>query len=368
MAQTKQLTGKADFEKSINTLIGIIEGITLDGKVNDTEIQFLENWLNDHRIKRTVHPFSELLPVVEQAISDGVVSIDEVEDIKWLCHNLKSHDYYSSFTADMQRLHAVIGAIGSDGVITEKELRGLTKWLKEHKHLQKCWPYDEVMTLITAVMADKKIDAEEHKALMKLFGEFVSIFDNKTIVNPTVKEKSTIASLCTTNPVIKFESVFCLTGESERYSRTEFKRIIEELGGGIADSVSQGVDYLIVGGKGSKDWAFACYGRKVEAAAQLKKTGHPITIIHESEFHKAVASNKPKAMEVPWSKEPALNSVLKKKVQKGSDRKIGVWLGIGIFLLPVIFAWFTLRKGHSLISRIISFVWMILVLAAMSSD
>lgn len=318
MAQTKPITGKADFEKSINSLIGIIEGITLDGKVNKTEIQFLENWINDHRIKRTVHPFSELLPVVEQAIQDNVVTLDEIEDIKWLCNKLTSSEYYSSFTADMQRLHAVIGAIGADGVITEKELRGLTKWLKEHKHLQKIWPYEEVHTLITTVMADKKIDAEEHKQLMKLFGEFVSIFDNKTIVNPAVKEKSSIGNLCAVNPVINFESVFCLTGESEKYSRTEFKWIIEQLGGGIADSVHQDVDYLIVGGKGSKDWAFACYGRKIEAAVILKKNGHNITIVHESDFHKAVASHKPKAIEVPWRKEPGRS---KKKPEENTNIK-----------------------------------------------
>jgi hypothetical protein len=43
-------------------------------------------------------------------------------------------------------------------------------------------------------------------------------------------------------------------------------------------------------------------------------------------------------------------------------RKVGILLGIGIFLLPIIFAWFTLRAGHSTRSRVISFVWMAVVL------
>jgi len=39
-------------------------------------------------------------------------------------------------------------------------------------------------------------------------------------------------------------------------------------------------------------------------------------------------------------------------------RKVGAALGIGILLLPWIFAWFLLRKGYSPVARVISFVWM----------
>ncbi|MEN9911688.1 MAG: hypothetical protein RI956_132 [Pseudomonadota bacterium] len=33
-------------------------------------------------------------------------------------------------------------------------------------------------------------------------------------------------------------------------------------------------------------------------------------------------------------------------------------LGIGIFFIPVIFSWFTLRKGYSTLAKILSFVWL----------
>lgn len=42
-------------------------------------------------------------------------------------------------------------------------------------------------------------------------------------------------------------------------------------------------------------------------------------------------------------------------------RKVGILLGIGIFLLPIVFAWFTLRRGHSTLSRVVSFVWLALI-------
>jgi hypothetical protein len=41
-----------------------------------------------------------------------------------------------------------------------------------------------------------------------------------------------------------------------------------------------------------------------------------------------------------------------------AERKVGVGLGLGIFFIPLIFSWFTLRKGHSTFSKIASFAWL----------
>lgn len=49
------------------------------------------------------------------------------------------------------------------------------------------------------------------------------------------------------------------------------------------------------------------------------------------------------------------------KPQKEGARKVGFLLGIGIFLVPIVFAWFLLRKGHSTLSRVVGFVWLALV-------
>lgn len=44
------------------------------------------------------------------------------------------------------------------------------------------------------------------------------------------------------------------------------------------------------------------------------------------------------------------------------ERPVGFLLGLGIFVLPLVFAWFTLRQGHTTRARVISFIWLILVL------
>lgn len=48
------------------------------------------------------------------------------------------------------------------------------------------------------------------------------------------------------------------------------------------------------------------------------------------------------------------------------DIPVSFLLGVGILFLPFIFAWFTLRKGHTTGAKIISFLWMVLYLASLS--
>jgi hypothetical protein len=45
--------------------------------------------------------------------------------------------------------------------------------------------------------------------------------------------------------------------------------------------------------------------------------------------------------------------------EQAEDRKVSAALAIGILLMPLVFVWFTLRKGHSTLSRILSFLWLI---------
>lgn len=44
------------------------------------------------------------------------------------------------------------------------------------------------------------------------------------------------------------------------------------------------------------------------------------------------------------------------------ERKVSILLGIGVFILPYIFAWFTLREGYSKPARFISFGWLLFLI------
>jgi NAD-dependent DNA ligase len=286
----RKYMGKAELEKKINSLLGIIEGIAIDGNINTDELSFLQIWLKDQEVHFSRHPFNELVPTLKNAIADGVITESERDDISWLCKRLTSSDYFDTVTSGIQRLHGVVAGIASDGQITLSELQGLADWLENNEYLRNCWPYDEIDSLVTSTLADKKIDSAEHKVLMDFFVEFITLLDNKTIVSPLMLSENHVTGVCAMCPEISFEgSTFCLTGTSHTYPRIKFKEIITELGGKAADDVSKKVNYLIVGANGNPTWAYACYGRKVEKAIQLRKSGHPILIVHENDFHDAVS-------------------------------------------------------------------------------
>lgn len=288
--QYAKFTTRSRLEKSVNSLLGLIEGISIDGSINASELSFLRLWLNDHAEVQDRHPFNELMPVVHAALVDGVLSQDEREDIVWLCERLRSTEYFDKTTADIQRLHAIVGGVVADGHISIEELRGLSSWLQDHEHLKTCWPYDEIDSLITVVLADKKIDDKEHKMLKDFFSEFIAVLDERTIVSPSISEGSTLVGLCAVCPEVEFDgSKFCFTGASTRYTRVMLADTVNRLGGEVVPTVSAKVNYLVIGADGNPCWAYACYGRKVEKAVELRKSGVRVLIVHENDFHDAVA-------------------------------------------------------------------------------
>ena len=240
-----KFTTRARLDKSINSLVGIVEGIAIDGAINSSELTFLRMWLDEHAELQNCHPYTELFPVVSNAIGDGVLTLEEREDILWLCERLRSTEYYDKVTADLQRLHAVVGGIAADGVVTEVELRGLSNWLENHEHLKTCWPYDEVASLVTAVLADGKISSQEHSILRDFFSEFISLLDDRTITSPSVKQGESLVGLCAVCPEIEFDGAkFCFTGASSRHKRSDLSALVQRLGGEVVGSLTSTVTDL----------------------------------------------------------------------------------------------------------------------------
>lgn len=281
-------SGRARLDKSVNSLLGLIEGVSIDSEISQDEVAFLDMWLAEHAELKDRHPYNELVPIVQQAVADRVLTEDEREDIVWLCRKLTSSDFYDRTAADLQRLHGILGGIVADARISEAELRGLSEWMEEHEHLRSCWPYDEIGSLVTRVLADGKIDEGEHALLLRYFAEFVEIADGRTITSAPMLEGEAISGLCSVDPIIEFDGRrFCFTGASSRMTRSELAALVGDRGGALVEAVSKKVDYLVIGADGNPCWAFACYGRKVEKAIELRKAGARILIVHELDFHDA---------------------------------------------------------------------------------
>lgn len=271
--------------KSIDGLIGILTGIAIDKEINDQEVQFLADWVTEHSDVQTLHPFNEIIPVVQSSLKDGIISEEEREDLLWLCKRIMNDTWIASASEDLRHLHGMLGGIASDSVISEEELLGLRAWLKGHQHLERRWPYDEVVDLIRRVMRDKKIDAAEHIVLMKFFTEFFESEERPASVRESAPARPSPKSVFDLSDEIEIEDHnFCFTGDSPDYERPQLQAMVLERGGYFFSGVSRKIDYLVVGKNGSPDWQFSTYGRKIEKAVDLQNEGYPIKIITEDAF------------------------------------------------------------------------------------
>lgn len=283
----KIFTGKAQADKAINSLKGILLGINLDDSVNEKEIFELQNWVGNHKELIHRNPFNEFMTIIERTISDKIPPKETIEDLFWLCQKYEADNYYyNAVTTDIQTLQGLCHGILADGIIKDEEVLKLSKWLEENEHLNSYYPYDEIRSLLLSILSDNKIDEEEKLVLKAYFNQFVKLHDGHT--NALVKKETEnvrIAGLCTSEPNVVFPGkTFCITGVLKRGSREVLQRDIIKLGGIPTDNITRKTDYLIVGDSGNPAWAFSCYGRKVEKALDLRKDGHTIMLIHEFDF------------------------------------------------------------------------------------
>lgn len=280
-------TGKSEAHKAFNSLVGIIDGISIDSTVNDKEVKELEAWCNEHEFLANRNPFNDLITNIQVIISDNRVTLEEIEDMKWLCEKFEDgFDYYDRSTSDLQKLQGICHGILSDGKVQDDEIIQLNSWLDSHVHLKSYFPYDEISSILTDVLSDGIIDNDERLLLKKYFNEFVNLNDSELsakIIDDT--KDIQVSGICSVDPSITVQKKqFCFTGKSDRSSRAEIIDAIERRQGTYVNSVSSKTDFLIVGDGGNPCWSYACYGRKVEKAIKLRKDGSNLQIVHENDF------------------------------------------------------------------------------------
>lgn len=283
-------TNPSRLDKAMHTLEGIVRGISLDGRVNTEELATLVAWISEFQEFARRHPFNEVIPRLNRIVNDPHLSDEEIADVLWLCNKFTTQsDYYDEVSSDMQRLQGMLGGIISDGAITKNELLELEKWMEEREHLQRCWPYDEIESLIVTVLADGVIDEHEHEMLMRFFSEFTQINQEKTVDPLVISERDAVTGVCSMCPDVEFEGrTFCFTGASHISTRNELAKLVSELGGNHSEGLTKKVDYLVVCSEGNQCWAYACYGRKVEKAIAMRKEGSKVILVHETDFRDAL--------------------------------------------------------------------------------
>lgn len=273
-------------------LEGLLTGIRADGIINMEERDRLQRWLDDNSAFSDVRPFSELASHVDAALADGHLSIEECDDLLFVVSRLTTvNPHFDALRAGMQMLMGIIAGVMADRVLNDEEARAIATWTEEWAHLKGLWPYDECHALVMAMLAQGRIgDCGAHlQALTEQFPIAGHVNTATGEVPPLL-----ISGICALSPEILFrDRDFTFTGESNRGSRSQLWELVAGLGGRAADSVTRRTDYLVVCDCGSPFWAFSCYGRKVEKAYNLRRDGHGVLIVHETDFWDAVADHAP---------------------------------------------------------------------------
>lgn len=283
----RQFTAKSEADKAINSLKGILEGIGIDQQVNIEELKELDLWCERHQELIRKEPFKDFMHTIRMAIRGDEDPLEAVQDMYWLCQKYEDDNiYYDALTADLQTLQGLCHGILADGEINTQEIKGLEKWLDNNQHLSNYYPYDELRTVLLKILKDGVVDEDEQILLKAYFKEFVKLNDNQLTKKINEETESVLINgLCAYDPKISFDGThFTLSGNFKRGTKKEISDRIESLGGVIQKNVVQKTQYLIVGSDGNECWSFACYGRKVEKALNLRKKGQELTIINELDF------------------------------------------------------------------------------------
>jgi hypothetical protein len=82
--------------KAVNTLYGIMMGITADQAVVESEILYLDLWLKENVEYHKAFPLNIVKRRVEAILEDGIITQEECENFRQVLLDLLGNDYYQT--------------------------------------------------------------------------------------------------------------------------------------------------------------------------------------------------------------------------------------------------------------------------------
>jgi len=105
--------------KSLNNLMGIVNGLVCDNQLADTEIQFLATWLEENQHIADQYPANIVFRRVREVLADGVITDEERADLLADLKAISGNEFMESGAA----LPAHIAAVFDDDPYVEVENR-----------------------------------------------------------------------------------------------------------------------------------------------------------------------------------------------------------------------------------------------------
>jgi NAD-dependent DNA ligase len=173
----------------------------------------------------------------------------------------------------------------ADDYLSEDEIRQLGAWLDNHEEVLAEWPGNMIAKRVQEVLADGIITEEERADLQR-------ILEKAAGAKPQVHLaliSATRLPIDEPPPDVAFQDhAFCLTGQFIFGSRGKCQQTVLDRGGYCQEHPTITTDFLVIGTLASQRWAHESYGRKIEAAVSLKRSGRDLKIIAEEHWTRFV--------------------------------------------------------------------------------
>lgn len=263
--------------KAAATLYGLLTGITADHQLNDTEILFLQLWLEQQEEMKG--DILDIYDAVKAALDDGEITSEEREDLLALLDDCMEYsDHVFEKDVQINQFIGFLKGISADGVINHTEFNKLKQYVVNMPQgILKSFPFDAIYERINTILADQVVDDDELNDLNNFISDIVGTHfttDGDAIGGATSLFNDALPSNLNGKNI-------CFTGKFISGSRKQLEAKAAELGATPQDNVTKTTDYLVIGTLVSKDWIHESSGRKIEKAISLQKQGLDVHITSE---------------------------------------------------------------------------------------
>jgi NAD-dependent DNA ligase len=186
----------------------------------------------------------------------------------------------------LQSLLGIMGGLVCDGHLNDDEIRYLKTWMLENGDLAEVYPASIMYRRVHEILSDDVITEEERSHLTRE----MRILTGNNFMETGSALPDHISSLFDDDPHVIFDrNVFVFTGDFLWGTRRECFGEVQKRGGIPKDNVTNDTNYLVVGTMASPDWIVSNFGRKIQKAAEMAKSGkYEIAIIREVDWSMAL--------------------------------------------------------------------------------
>lgn len=188
---------------------------------------------------------------------------------------------------DLSEVLGLAKGMLADGVVTDDEAKYLRAWGANHPDALAAWPMQIIFARLQRHFADGHIDEAERADLHALLAALVG----GTASLVLGYEAATTLPLDAPAPLICWgpDEVYVFTGRFAYGTRADCEREATSRQSACERNVTRRTSFLVVGTFGSEDWAHSSYGRKIQRAVDLRKSGFALRIVGEDHWATALA-------------------------------------------------------------------------------